>query len=132
MDDITKKAEDTTPEAAETDDTAEGVEVMASVENTEEMPEVETPSTPPEPTVSEELSPLESLLRLGLSEREAELVLNDREERKRIATQPSDSLPRMAHSPRLNISYGELMEMKEIFQGLSDTEINRLYNKVTK
>ncbi|MBQ7357002.1 MAG: hypothetical protein IJW66_06355 [Clostridia bacterium] len=132
MDDITKKTEDTTPEAAETDDTAEGVEIMASVVNTEETPEVETPSTPPEPTASEELSPLESLLRLGLSEREAELVLNDREERKRIATQPSDSLPRMAHSPRLNISYGELMEMKEIFQGLSDTEINRLYNKVTK
>ena len=133
MDDITKKAEDTTPETtAETDDTTEDAEVMASPENTEETPEVETPSTPPKPTVSEELSPLESLLRLGLSEREAELVLNDREERKRIATQPSDSLPRMAHSPRLNISYGELMEMKEIFQGLSDTEINRLYNKVTK
>lgn len=70
-------------------------------------------------------------MRVGLSEREANLVLRDREGVRPASQTPSDSLPRMAHSPRLNISYGELMQMKEIFEGLSDTEINRLYNKVT-
>ena len=84
------------------------------------------------PTPEAPKSELEQLISLGLSEREAALVLNDRESRSVEAHLPSDSLPRIAHSPRLNISYGELMEMKEIFSELSDTEINRLYNKVTK
>lgn len=85
----------------------------------------------PEETDEVPESPLVALVKLGLSEREANLVLKDREARAN-PTPVCDSLPRVAHSPRLNISYSELMEMKELFSELSDTEINRLYNKVTK
>lgn len=81
-----------------------------------------------EPEIKEE-NPLNALVNAGLSEREAMLVLRDREDRRKQSA--PDALPRCAHSPRLNISYGELAQMREIFDGLSDTEINRLYNKVT-
>ena len=108
-------------------------ELAPSTNDSEEMTDVEQveESTPDEKQTEEALSPLEALMRVGLSEREANLVLRDREGVRPASQTPSDSLPRMAHSPRLNISYGELMQMKEIFEGLSDTEINRLYNKVT-
>ena len=108
-------------------------ELAPSTDDSEEMTDVEQveESTPDEKQTEEALSPLEALMRVGLSEREANLVLRDREGVRPASQTPSDSLPRMAHSPRLNISYGELMQMKEIFEGLSDTEINRLYNKVT-
>ena len=91
-----------------------------------------TDEMPGEGECDEVLSPLETLMRVGLSEREAKLVLDDRERERTQNQRPPDSLPRMARSPRVNISYGELMQMKEIFEGLSDAEINRLYNKVTK
>lgn len=108
-------------------------ELAPSTDESEEMTDVEQveESTPDEKQTEEALSPLEALMRVGLSEREANLVLRDRESKHAVSQPRSDSLPRMAHSPRLNISYGELMQMKEIFEGLSDTEINRLYNKVT-
>ena len=108
-------------------------ELAPSTDEGEEMTDVEQveESTPDEKQTEEALSPLEALMRVGLSEREANLVLRDREGVRPASQTPSDSLPRMAHSPRLNISYGELMQMKEIFEGLSDTEINRVYNKVT-
>ena len=108
-------------------------ELAPSTDDSEEMTDVEQveESTPDEKQTEEALSPLEALMRVGLSERGANLVLRDRESKRAMSQPPSDSLPRMAHSPRLNISYGELMQMKEIFEGLSDTEINRLYNKVT-
>ena len=117
-----------TAESAVTAGTAE-----SENDETEAAPVAEETALEAEPhPMGESLSPLEALMKSGLSEREAILVLNDREQRRAVATAPSDSLPRMAHSPRLSISYGELMQMKEIFEGLSDTEINRLYNKVTK
>ena len=118
-------------EAAESAVTADTVEIESG--EAEAVPVAEETALEAEPQPPDEsLSPLEALMKSGLSEREAMLVINDREQRRAMATTPSDSLPRMAHSPRLSISYGELMQMKEIFEGLSDTEINRLYNKVTK
>ena len=110
---------------AETNDT--------EIIKTENAPESEVcPTDDGQQEQAVETSPLSALINSGLSEREALLVLNDREQRRCGKAFPSDSLPRMAHSPRLNISYGELMQMKDIFEGLSDTEINRLYNKVTQ
>ena len=121
------------------DDILEEKELEGTEEIEEAIEEVATPieadETAEEAPVqekSEEVSPLMALVNSGLSEREALLVLSDREKQRSARSAASDSLPRMAHSPRLNISYSELMEMKEIFEGLSDTEINRLYNKVTK
>ena len=119
---------DEAAESAVTDGTAE---IESGEAEAAPVAEETAPEAEPQP-LDESLSPLEALMKSGLSEREAMLVLNDREQRRAMATTPSDSLPRMAHSPRLSISYGELMQMKEIFEGLSDTEINRLYNKVTK
>ena len=136
--------EDITKDAIENTDTVEqegGNEMTTGVEseaNTAEssFDEQSVPNEQFEPEEqhpeNEPISPLEKLMQSGLSEREAMLILNDREQRRNHQMLPSDSLPRMAHSPRLSISYGELMQMKEIFEGLSDTEINRLYNKVTK
>ena len=118
-------------EAAESTVTADTAEIENDEAEAVPMTEETAPEAEPHP-MGESLLPLEALMKSGLSEREAMLVLNDREQRRAMATTPSDSLPRMAHSPRLSISYGELMQMKEIFEGLSDTEINRLYNKVTK
>ena len=126
MEDITK---DVTEQIAP-EESVDGIAPTdASTEN-EDTPEIEAERATEEP--QEESSPLEALMRCGLSEREALLVLDDREQRRSGKTATPDSLPRMAHSPRMDISYGELMQMKEIFEGLSDTEINRLYNKVTK
>ena len=118
-------------EAAESAVTADTAEIENDEAEAAPVAEKTALEAEPQP-LDESLSPLEALMKSGLSEREAMLVLNDREQRRAMATTPSDSLPRMAHSPRLSISYGELMQMKEIFEGLSDTEINRLYNKVTK
>lgn len=100
-------------------------------EDTKPVHNEEEKEDEPKSSENSSSSPLQDLIRAGLSEREAMLVLSDREQM-RAGYSKTDSLPRMAHSPRLNISYGDLMEMKEIFSDLSDTEINRLYNKVTK
>ena len=139
MEDIIKDVTEDTPLAEDIEDVVTAVNDEPSDDEPSDDETVadkdvedpaETKPVEPEPTV-EVLSPLQSLMKSGLSEREATLVLNDREMRRTSTLPPSDSLPRMAHSPRLNISYGELMQMKEIFEGLSDSEINRLYNKVT-
>ena len=130
-------------EISEKQETAEAVfEAEAPSQNESETVAEPTPPIPEdEPATSaveeedeaaKDDSPLSELIRAGLSEREAMLVLSDRERRKNPSYTDTDSLPRMAHSPRLDISYGELMEMKEIFSDLSDSEINSLYNKVTK
>lgn len=131
MEDIKEAIE--TPEAVATETDTEANLPEPSAEAPMLEADADTPPAEPEETPEEaEVSPLEALMMSGLSEKEAELILNYREGRRLSDAPPSDSLPRMAHSPRLNISYGELMEMKEIFSDLSDTEINRLYNKVTK
>ena len=110
----------------------EGVRDSEPIESPEEAPEAGSEAVPDEPKEeTAELSPKESLIALGLSEREAELVLRDREEGAGKRAIP-DRLPRTQHAPKSNISYGELLEMREVFSELSDTEINRLYNKVTR
>jgi hypothetical protein len=42
------------------------------------------------------------------------------------------SAPRAVHAPESNISYRELEIARELFSGISDTEIQRLYKKVTR
>lgn len=132
MEDITKEAsEEIMPGSLAADAVADGAaEAEENAADTAPVTEESTSDAEPQ-AKAESLSPVEALMKSGLSEREAMLVLNDREQRRTNTPLPSDSLPRAAHSPRLSISYGELMQMKEIFEGLSDTEINRLYNKVT-
>ena len=118
---------------------SENEEIVTETDENEEI----IPSTDELPPVADDanatqsdaedtpVDPTDALIALGLSEREARLVIRDREERSGVRRQ-SDALPRTSHTQRLNISYGELLEMREIFSELSDTEINRLYNKVTK
>ena len=86
-----EKAEDASAPLPEPESAAEGSENLQEADTEErEAPE------------AAEENPLNALVSAGLSEREAMLVLRDREER-RTGSVP-DALPRAAHSPRLNIS----------------------------
>ena len=87
-------------EEAESAVTADTVEIESGEAEAAPVAKETAPEAEPQP-LDESLSPLEALMKSGLSEREATLVLNDREQRRAMATTPSDSLPRMAHSPRL-------------------------------
>ena len=67
---------------------------------------------------------------LGLTPREAYLATrNPRPADTRAHL--TDSYPRTSVSPVGQISHGELSRAREIFEGLSDKEIIRLYKKVT-
>ncbi len=44
----------------------------------------------------------------------------------------TSSVPRAARLPSGALSKGEMSELRQLFGGLSDTEIQRLYKKVTK
>lgn len=44
----------------------------------------------------------------------------------------TSSVPRTAASPKQLMTPAELREARELFSGLSDSEINRLYKKVTQ
>lgn len=44
----------------------------------------------------------------------------------------TSSVPKAARLPEGAMSAGELREMRSLFSGLDDTEIHRLYRRVTK
>ncbi len=71
---------------------------------------------------------------LGLSPEEAyrATTTGRKERRPDNRAHLRSSVPRAVRSPESNISYRELEIAREIFSGVSDAEIQRLYRKVTK
>ena len=71
---------------------------------------------------------------LGLSPEEAFRATTTSQRRPKTDNRSHlrSSAPRAVHSPESNISYRELAIAREIFSGVSDTEIQRLYKKVTR
>ena len=68
---------------------------------------------------------------LGLTPREAYLA-TAKPKAEDTRAHLTDSYPRASVSPRSGITQGELTMARELFEGLSDKEIIRLYKKVTK
>lgn len=67
---------------------------------------------------------------LGLSQKEAYLATQIKRAPD-TRSHLSDSFPRPARSPHTAMTRGELYAAREIFEGLDDSEIFRLYKKVT-
>ena len=67
---------------------------------------------------------------LGLTPREAYLA-TAKPKAEDTRAHLADSYPRASVSPRVGMTRSELMLAREIFEGMSDTEILRLYKKVT-
>ncbi len=68
---------------------------------------------------------------LGLTPREAYLA-TAKPKAEDTRAHLTDSYPRASVSPRSGITQGELSMARDLFEGLSDKEIIRLYKKVTK
>ena len=66
---------------------------------------------------------------LGLTPREAYLA-TAKPKAEDTRAHLADSYPRASVSPRVGMTRSELMLAREIFEGMSDTEILRLYKKV--
>ena len=70
---------------------------------------------------------------LGLSPREAYLATTgERKTRSDNRAHLRSSVPRAVHTDSSDMPYRELALAREIFSGVSDAEIQRLYKKVTK
>jgi hypothetical protein len=70
---------------------------------------------------------------LGLSPREAYMATTgERKTRSDNRAHLRSSVPRAVHSDSSDMPYRELALAREIFSGVSDAEIQRLYKKVTK
>ncbi len=69
---------------------------------------------------------------MGLTPREAYLASSTPKRPSGGRSHLRDSLPRSAKSPESNMTRRELSAARELFDGLDDGEIQRLYKKVTK
>ncbi len=66
---------------------------------------------------------------LGLSPREAYLATSERRQKPDTRRHLSSAVPKRAAMPA-GLSQSELSDMRELFSGLSDTELNRLARRV--
>jgi hypothetical protein len=91
----------------------------------------------PELSEIEDITELDDPLRyaalrdLGLSPREAYLATAKRERSYDTRTHLRSAVPKFAGLPRGAMPEGELLRARELFEGLSDSEIRKLYKKVT-
>lgn len=69
---------------------------------------------------------------LGLTPKEAYLASGGRKERADNRSHLSSSVPRKTAAPFYEIPRSELDAAREIFTGMSDSEIRNLYRKVTQ
>ncbi len=89
----------------------------------------------PELSGIEDITDLENPIRyaelrdLGLSPREAYLATSERRQRPDTRRHLSSAVPKRAAMPA-GLSQSELSDMRELFSGLSDAELNRLARRV--
>ena len=90
----------------------------------------------PELSDIEDLTELDNPVRyaglrdLGLTPKEAYLATSTRQRRTDNRSHLSSAMPRGAGAPRGGISREELYRARELFEGMSDAEIQALYRKV--
>ena len=91
----------------------------------------------PELSDVEDLTELDNPVRyaglrdLGLTPKEAYLASGARQKRADNRSHLSSAMPRGAGAPRGGISREELYRARELFEGMSDAEIQALYRKVS-
>ena len=68
---------------------------------------------------------------LGLTPTEAYRAVSPTKRSENTRAHLSSAMPRVAVAPATGMSRAELSEMRRIFTDLSDTELRRLYKKVT-
>ena len=117
------------PEEEETEATAE-IAAYNTVDEAEalalEMPALAATAELTEAVENERYKELRAL---GLTPREAYLA-TAKPKAEDTRAHLADSYPRASVSPRVGMTRSELMLAREIFEGMSDTEILRLYKKV--
>ena len=126
---IKEEARTEIPEEEETEATAE-IAAYNTVDEAEalalEMPALAATAELTEAVENERYKELRAL---GLTPREAYLA-TAKPKAEDTRAHLADSYPRASVSPRVGMTRSELMLAREIFEGMSDTEILRLYKKV--
>ena len=128
-------------------DEQNGGEAIAAPETNAEKPEEDESKTDreiallcrqlPELTGGEAMTAVKrerygELRALGLSAKEAYLATKERGARPDNRSHLQSSVPKGSNAPKIGMSASELLFARELFGTLSDTEIKRLYQRVTK
>ena len=134
IEEMIEETEDEVLEEAECVDEGEG-ELVKSFDPDSDLDELKREF--PELVATESFSDIEGAVRygalrdLGLTPSEAYRATRKSAPRENTRAHLSPAVPRMAASPRTGISREELRVMRDVFGDMSDSDIRRLYKKVT-
>ena len=134
IEEMIEETEDEVLEEAECVDEDEG-ELVQGFDPDNDLDELKREF--PELVATESLSDIEGAVRygalrdLGLTPSEAYRATRKSAPRANTRAHLSPAVPRMAASPSTGISREELRVMRDVFGDISDSDIRRLYKKVT-